>query len=242
MDGRAGSSLTERARNGLLHDIRPPFPRCQRTGGVHHVGKVRKAANARFPCIFVGTTIRPTDDRIQAAWKARFGVGAPFGSIRQTWRQQHCRTINPYGSDGCPFTIDQCIQAFEDAVVESLGRTVLDPRVYLISVAKSRGLDRAENKPATGPRITSTATEGPGVAGAVGGSGLEGRPGDLPPHWSTRDRLRPLDEGDGSHLRSRLSRPVHIGTLLPTADRRPRQGPDEDRGADREAQADPGSE
>jgi hypothetical protein len=177
----------------------------------------------RYKCVFAGIATKPIDDRIQAAWKARFGQGAPFGSLRQTWRRQHCATVNPYGSDGCPFTIFECLEAFEDAVIESLAPQVLDSRVYFISVAKTTGMRRAENKPREEARISRTLT-GPGLIGVVGEGSAEGRDRDLPPDGTAPDGSRPLDEGNESHLRPRLRRPVHIGTLLGSPDSRPREG------------------
>lgn len=177
----------------------------------------------RYPCIFAGTEIRATDDRIQEAWKARFGKGAPFGSLRQTWRRGHCRAINPYGSDGCPYARESCIIAFEDAVMQSLGRNVLDPRVYFISVARTTGMQRAETKPQE--RITEG--PGPGVAGVVG---LDHSARRSPYLASVREDpdIPGLDEPASDSLRRRLSRPVRIGEMLRWPDSGAREGRPDD--------------
>jgi hypothetical protein len=190
--------------------------------------KVVDKRSVKFPCIFRGLDIKPTDDRIQAAWKERHGQGAPFGSLRQQWRKQHCATINPYGSDGCPYTIDQCISAFEATVMETLKPQVIDSRVYFISAARSSGLTRAETKPS--PRITEAA--GPGLTGFVGSGGSARSGEDL-----EADR-RAADTG----VRTRLARPVRIGEMLRWPDGRPREGRHEDRRTDPEATDDPSAE
>lgn len=175
--------------------------------------------NRRYPCIFVGPGVRATDDRIQTAWKARHGQGAPFGSLRQEWRRQHCAVINPYGSDGCPYTIDQCISAFEAAVMATLEPQVIDSRVYFISVARSRGLERAENKPSS--RITEGA--GPGVAGVVGQGDPARRRADLF-RGAEGPTLREVEDAESRYLRRRMAKPTRIGEMLRRPDSGAREG------------------
>lgn len=196
---------------------------------------------ARYPCIFMGPEVRSTDDVIQDAWKARFGVGAPFGSLRKEWRREHCRTINPYGSDGCPFERADCIAAFREAVLESLLTKVIDPRVYFIAVAKTRGMQRAENKPREAHRSETSSAARPGQQRAVASGDPARRLRDLAAYLGD-DPVSAVEAVDTDHLRPRLARPTRIGALLGSPDGRPRQGRPDDRNADRETTNDPSAE
>lgn len=162
----------------------------------------------KWPCIFRGAIVRDhVDPRLAADYE-----GVPFGDFRRTWREQHCRAINPYGSDGCPYSERECAAAFEDVAREAMYARV--PGAYFRVRARTTGLDRAENKPlareAERPR-----------------HGRDGGRSHAPRH----DDDLPLVDGAGAHrdpdhrpdeeeaaLRRAAARPRRIGELFGTLD------------------------
>lgn len=119
-------------------------------------GKQRKLAECVFKKGFVTETVDPLVDEM---WIARIGGKTPFGDLRNQWRRQHCRTLNPYGdSENCPYDEKDCARAFYAAVRE-VARAVdragelQRPVGYFIRVAKSSAARRADE--AVGRRAAS---------------------------------------------------------------------------------------
>jgi hypothetical protein len=175
----------------------------------------------RWPCVFYGGMSDHVDELIQQEWQAKYGVGAPFGSLRKEWRRAHCRTLNRYGSEDCPYPVNNCADAFYRAVHGSLD-AAYDPRTYFISVARSSALERADNKPLARDRA-ETAEEGSVAARLVGQGDPARRDGVVPPDGSD-GAVRSLGIEHGSHLRRKISRPTRIGTLLRSPDGGSREG------------------
>lgn len=128
------------------------------------------------------------------------GRTPPFGDLRQQWRKMHCAVLNPYSSDTCPYSTEDCGLAFLAAVERSVDKA--SPVGYFRSVARSMALDRADNKPLERERDT---TPRPSYEGPVG-----------------------LHPAEGQGLRGADRGPVRIGDLLGALDLGPRQRPADD--------------
>jgi len=88
------------------------------------------------------------DKKVDELWKSTFRVTrVPLGDLRNQFRRQHCRTLNPYGSDSCPYDRDVCALAFLDAVRVTCDAQPKVPVGYFRKVAKTMGAIRADNKP-----------------------------------------------------------------------------------------------
>jgi hypothetical protein len=183
----------------------------------------------RFACVFRDPFVREQiDPRIQALWKAEYGVGAPFGDLRRTWRKEHCATINPYGSEGCPYEAKDCAMAFLAAVQSSIGPNITRPAGYFCKVARSTGIVRADNKPLTRdrklgtdvlPKATPQAQEPRRQPGRSGEAerGAYGHPaGPVVGVAGERDipGLFALDTDQRKSLYRARARPRSIGSLL----------------------------
>lgn len=168
----------------------------------------------KYPCVFRGSFVRnEIDPRVQHIWEKRFGSDAPFGRLRTLFRERHCAELNPYGSDSCPYSEQDCAIAFYKCVVVTCGEGTApgatDSRRatgYFRSVARSSAMYRADNKPLARNRdVAKKAEEGPGNA---------------------RDANQGSEEGRGVH--GTRSRPVSIGDVLRSLDIGPRQGLSDD--------------
>jgi hypothetical protein len=187
--------------------------------------RAKKPAN-KHRCIFHDGLTKEVDDRIQLEWKQRHGASAPFGSMRQSWQQLHCATVNPHGSDGCTYRTEDCLLAYWAAAQTAMSRPgVDDRRVYFRGIAKRMGLVRAEDKPkehADGSleRLTRALAgdRGPGLIEALGDEPGAARRHDVPE----------VDVEEPGRLPRPVTRPTAIGDLLRTPDRGARPGPAED--------------
>lgn len=140
-------------------------------------------------------------------WKSTFGVSrTPFGDLRNQFRRQHCRTINPYGSEGCPYNTDTCALAFMDAVRVTCDARPKVPVGYFRKVAKTMGAIRADSKP--------LARERGRIFVLVGDEDEPNPRAGRPEH---------LETGPGE-VRSPAARPVAIGDLFRQIRVEPRQG------------------
>lgn len=179
---------------------------------------------SRHPCIFRGRFVREqVDPRVKTLWEQTTGKPAPFGRLRMNFQREHCRAINPYGSESCPYREEECAMAFLGAVQNSLLPWITDPAAYFVQVARSTGIERADNKPLAREHHRE---EGPGHPGAMGvrdGSRRDGYLAGVRPTDAIRDV--PSEEDD---LRRAHARPLAIGDLLGSINLGPRQGPSDD--------------
>jgi hypothetical protein len=178
---------------------------------------------ARWSCIFRGRFIRDqVDPRVKELWEKTTSKPAPFGRLRQNFQREHCRSINPYGSEGCPYREEECALAFLSAVQNSLLPWVEDPAAYFVKVARSGGIERADNKPLAREHHRE---ERSGDAGDTRGGSPAGRRGDLDQvrRQDPAKRAVPavLDEED--HLHRAHARPFAIGDLLGAFNARSRE-------------------
>lgn len=137
-----------------------------------------------WPCVFAQAYVRDTvDPWINDEWRGTIGGHPPFGDLRNMWRRHHCRTLNPYGSESCPYQPTDCARAFQEDVATVC---MVRPRVpvgYFIKVAKSSAARRADEKPLTRDTVSratlETQTQGsarPSDAGAPARGTGQGQP------------------------------------------------------------------
>lgn len=156
---------------------------------------------SRWPCIFGSAyTKEQIDPTIQSVWKAKFGKGAPFGALRQMWRQEHCSRLNPYGSDTCPYAQRDCAEELRATAEEAIALSHTNPRGLFRSLARTRAIVRADNKPLPRNSVTmrtDVTPQGPSDPGAANPNPEEGRGLRRPAGGLTAvgDLLRALDPG-----------------------------------------------
>lgn len=161
-----------------------------------------------YPCMFSTSFLREDiDPRIKKRWPK-----APFGNLRRIWREQHCKTLNPYGSASCPYRSEDCAVAFLQAVELSLSNGE-KPVAYFYRAAKTSALNRADHKPLarqTEERLRHARHVAVGrVERHEDGGGIIS--------FTLSDELRRI-----------ISRPSPLRTVLGSFDFRPRQGSSED--------------
>lgn len=153
---------------------------------------------------------------------------ADFGAYIRLWRKQHCSMINPFGSDDCPYAVEDCALAFLKTVLDS--RDAKISRTGLFStMAKTRGIDRADNKPLARDRTlrtyghqseTTGLRSGPRAGSADDLAGVQ--PSPVEPRYGGLSGMA----RDGSlGLRRPAYRPQSIGGLLRGDDPGPRTQP-----------------
>lgn len=172
--------------------------------------KQRTPTARRWECVFPHPASELVDARVDKLWKAAFGGRTPFGDLRNQFRRQHCRTLNPYGSDTCPYARENCALAFEDAVRVTADARPRVPVGYFMKVAKTIGAIRADSKPLARDRMN-----------------VLGEP--TPPNFSESHADQPGSPGRspekaGGSMPSQDSGPVGIGELLRQIGIQPRQG------------------
>jgi hypothetical protein len=159
-------------------------------------------------CVFNSSFVREqVDPRVKAAWEQRFDVKAPFSRLRLSWREEHCQTLNPYGSDTCAYRQEQCALSFLAAVEATVAnaRDASGAVGYFRRVARSDATRRADEK----PMRRETHAEVPA---------------------QTQEAFRPSDPGHVRHsdeerqeLSRSRSRPIAIGQVLGGLVPRPRE-------------------
>lgn len=96
-----------------------------------------------WPCIFkMPIATERLDPAIKKLWESRRSDRPKWGDLRTQFRQKHCRLVNPWGSETCPFKDFECALAFYTAVEQSLDAR--NPYAYFMAVARSTGAARAD--------------------------------------------------------------------------------------------------
>lgn len=177
----------------------------------------RTALSAKWECTFTHPAIKDVDKVVQELWIETFGRKPNFGDLRNQWRRHHCRTLNPYGSESCPYTRDSCARSFLAAAEITAAAKPRVPTPYFGKVAKTLGAKRADEKPLNRgltPVLTSATITRTEVLD---------------------DQKRPRDAGppaenlkEGPRLRSTENRPFSIGDVLRSLDLGPHPRPPDD--------------
>jgi len=155
-------------------------------------------------CVFSTPFIREqVDPRVKKLWSDRYGKGAPFGNLRLMWKERHCATLNPYGSENCPYRPEDCALAFLAAVERVTAPDVTNPTGMFRTISTLMAAERADNKPLARDRIVN-------VGSKEGPSNTRTPAGDIPA---------------GPGVRSRTAVPQRISELLGSLDLGARKGP-----------------
>lgn len=176
-----------------------------RTGGGNH------------SCVVATEFVRDqVDPRIHQMW-ALESKTPKFGDLRKIWRQRHCKTLNPYGSDGCPYRPDECALAYLVCASRAARMSRTNPMGYFWTSAKSMAIQRADAKPLAREEHRSG---DPGAAQP----GVEARPQPVGAAAAAALGAPAVRRVDDPGLRRDVSRPSHIGTVLGTLDLGSHQG------------------
>lgn len=155
------------------------------------------------PCVFGGSFIREQiDPRVQAIWQERWKKPARFGELRRLFRERHCRAVNPYGSQTCPYPEKDCAMSFLRAVEVSIDKSESSLGYYR-AVCLSSGARRADEKPLARDREPRP-----------GGPSHQPRPAPIVVQVGDGSTVSILGTAGEDAMRRRLSRPQRIGDLL----------------------------
>jgi hypothetical protein len=182
---------------------------------------------AEWPCVFNGNFVREqVDPRIKEEWEARREDKPKFGDLRNTFRREHCRNVNPWGSSTCPFKEEDCALAFLRGVTQSLAAR--NAHGYFIKVARSSGAARADE--AVEQRARMRTDVDPRAMGGSARAGLRERPalGVGEDRRGGPADMEPVPQGPEAGVRSPFTRPGSIRDVLGSFDLRPRPLPDHD--------------
>jgi hypothetical protein len=182
--------------------------------------------STEWPCIFKDPiATERLDPAVKKLWESRRDDRPKWGDLRTTFRRDHCRTVNPWGSETCPFKVEECALAFYRSIEQSL--KARNPYGYFIRVCRSSGAARADLGQELRARMRTDANEG-----AMGRAGTDrlraGSPDGLraEPHDPV---VRGVDGEDAVRgLRGLAARPSTVGDVLRSFDLgpHPQPGPD----------------
>lgn len=178
--------------------------------------KNRTPTSRKWPCQFSTKWTPVSDLAVDEMWKAEFGGKTPFGDLRNQWRREHCRTLNPYGSESCPYAPDICLGEFVHAVQRTVDAHPRVPVGYFRKVARSSAARRADEKPLArdSTKVLTGQTEQARVGTDVSNTEAE------------RERRlggpSPTTTAERQGVRSPASGPVSIGEVLRSLDLRSR--------------------
>lgn len=182
--------------------------------------KKRTPIATRWECGFSTKSIHSVDETVDKLWKQRIGGRVPFGDLRNQFRRHHCRTLNPYGSDTCPYAREACVQAFLDTVRKTVAANPKVPVGYFIRVARTTAAIRADEKPLARDRSTNGLTGNQPAARVRTDVSIEAseevREGRLGQSVQTSST-------EGQRMRRTTAGPVGIGDVFRSLDLRPRQ-------------------
>ena len=125
----------------------------------------------RWECVFRHKIIRESvNPQLHA-----MDPNVPFAAFQRTFRLEHCATLNPYGSESCSYSKEDCALAYLRDAQHTLWNANPNTRIgYFRKVTRSSAAMRADEKPLA--RDTIKRTDGqPHTAGVVGPGAPEGR-------------------------------------------------------------------
>lgn len=193
--------------------------------------------SAEWPCIFpTPLATDRLDPAIKRLWESHRSDRPKWGDLRTTFRKQHCRRVNPWGSETCPFKPEDCAMAFYSAVEQSLYAT--NPYGYFVSICRSTGAARADLGVELRARMRTDAVTDEGAMGRPETARLRARPEDglraVPDAVSEPPVVRVVEDAKVRGLRGVAAQPTALRDVLGGLDLRPRPRPgrdgDEDEG------------
>ena len=166
-------------------------------------------AKTKWPCVFRGEAILEVNAKLYAQ-----DPKVPFGAYQRAWRKQHCAAINPYGSESCPYTEQECADAFYKTASESLTLAKRSRVGLFRAFARHLGLVRSENRPLARYRIVRTDGHESRTASVRGGPTT--RSPDLlgPPHQQAGDERSGVAIPQPVGVRRTEHRLTSIGAVL----------------------------
>jgi hypothetical protein len=136
----------------------------------------------KYECVFKDPFIKELNAKLY-----ELDHKTPFGAFQKAFRAEHCGTLNPYGSDTCPYPRDDCALAYYADAVKTL-ETARTSRIGLFrKITRTHAAIRADDKPLARETIRTNGQE---------------------------DAARPVERGDGAGPRLRTRRPRSIGDLF----------------------------
>ena len=171
----------------------------------------------RWPCIFGKYAAEHVDPYIKQTFED-FEETPKWGDMRGIWRRLHCQTLNPHGSEDCPFSERECGLAFTDAVLETLTARPRRFGALFRYVARRRGAERADAAQGSRHQRNSRRGTQPGHHPAMG------EPAAVVQGPRGRHSGTDADVPGGAEelLRRPNSGPTRIGTLFGEIDLGPR--------------------
>ena len=167
--------------------------------------------NQKWPCVFRDPFTKEEINKRLAA------LGAPIGAFTRVWRWEHCATLNPYGSDSCPYESEDCALAYFITAQQAMDAHTSKVGLFK-ALAKRKGIERADNKPLARDTVRTDGLEGRS-------GGLRGGAGTRPPDDMAGPRREATQASGMAHdrsvgMRDAADRPVSrsiprsVGSLL----------------------------
>ena len=123
----------------------------------------------KWPCVFRNKIIRESVN----PQLHREDPTTPYAAFQKVFRQEHCATLNPYGSESCPYPPEDCALAYLRDAQTTLWNANPKTRIgYFRKVTRSSAAIRADNKPLAREILR---TNGQDAGGPVGRGDEEGR-------------------------------------------------------------------
>jgi hypothetical protein len=124
----------------------------------------------RWPCVFrhpiIRESVNPQLHRIDPA--------TPYAAFQKVFRSEHCATLNPYGSESCPYSKEDCALAYLRDAQHTLWNANPKTRIgYFRKITRSSAAKRADEKPLARDMISTNGQKN--AAGVVGSGAPEGR-------------------------------------------------------------------
>jgi len=138
----------------------------------------------KWPCIFRHPIIRESvNPRLH-----RIDPKTPYAAFQKVFRSEHCATLNPYGSENCPYSKEDCALAYYRDASRTLATANPKTRIgYFRKVTRSSAAARADDKPLARAIMRTDGQE---------------------------DAPRPVDGSSDEGRKLRTSRPRSIGSLF----------------------------
>ena len=124
----------------------------------------------KWPCVFRDPIIRENVN----PQLHRQDPTTPYAAFQKVFRSEHCATLNPYGSESCPYSKEDCALAYMRDAQRTLASANPDTRIgYFRKVTRSSAAVRADDKPLA--REIMKRTDVQDDDRSLDGSGGEGR-------------------------------------------------------------------
>ena len=162
--------------------------------------------NQKWPCIF---STNFTKDEVNKRLYQRYPK-FNFNAFTRAWRWEHCATLNPYGSDSCPYEARDCALAYMITAQRAMDGATRSEVGYFKLLARKSATQRADDKPLARDRVRTDGLQA-GTTDLRSGAGT--RPGDVLEASPSGD-ADPRRVADDGPVGLRRAAPRSIGSLL----------------------------